>query len=64
MAFTWAVFFKLLSGECQLDSAAMIIGLTATWHGTHGRHYFERTRFKKAMAGFNNWFIGLISSIV
>ena len=27
MAFTWAVFFKLLSGECQLDSAAMIIGL-------------------------------------
>ena len=59
MAFTWAVFFKLLSGECQLDSAAMIIGLTATWHGTHGRHYFERTVSKRQWLGLIIGLLGL-----
>ena len=64
MAFTWAVFFKLLSGECQLDSAAMIIGLQPLGMALMAGIILKEQVSKQAMAGFNNWFIGLISSFV
>ena len=56
--------FQAIKWGMPAGLSAMIIGLQPLGMALMAGHSFERTRFKKAMAGFNNWFIGLISSIV